>query len=75
MNHIFNPLNPEPWAPNPEHQTGPQSGLAHGWDRINNVQLFFFMGLSTRKNAKCYPTMTKWLRAAKDHTKKVEQND
>ena len=32
--------------------------LVHGWDRIKNVHCYSFLGLSTHKNVKCYPTMT-----------------
>ena len=32
--------------------------LVHGWDWIKNVH-FSLLGLSSHKNVKCYPTMTK----------------
>ena len=35
--------------------------LVHGWDRIKNVHSYSFLSLSTHKNDKCYPTMTKLL--------------
>ena len=31
----------------------------HGWDRIKNVHFYSSLGLSTHKNVKCYPAMTK----------------
>ena len=33
--------------------------LVHGWDRINNLHFYSLLGLSSHKNGKCYPTMTK----------------
>ena len=33
--------------------------LVHGWDRIENLFLYSLLALSTHKNVKCYPTMTK----------------
>ena len=33
--------------------------LVHGWDRIKHVHFYSLLGLSTHKNAKCYPTMVK----------------
>ena len=30
-----------------------------GPDRIKNLHFYSLLGLSTRKNVKCYPTMTK----------------
>ena len=33
--------------------------LVHGWDRIKNVHVYSLLGLSTHKNLKCYPTITK----------------
>ena len=35
--------------------------LVHGWDRINNLSFYSLLALSTHKNVKCYPTMTKSL--------------
>ena len=35
------------------------SCLVHGWDRTKNVHFYSLLGLSTHKNEKCYPTMTK----------------
>ena len=35
------------------------SGLVHGWDRIKNLSLYSLLALSTHKNVKYYPTMTK----------------
>ena len=33
--------------------------LVHGWHRIKHVHFYYVLGLSTHKNVKCYPTMTK----------------
>ena len=33
--------------------------LVHGWDRITNLYFYSLLALSTHKNVKCYPTMTK----------------
>ena len=33
--------------------------LVHGWGSIRNLNLYPLLGLSTLKNVKCYPTMTK----------------
>ena len=35
------------------------SKLAHGWNRIKNLHFYSSLALSTNKNVKCYPTMTK----------------
>ena len=35
------------------------SRLVHGWDRIKNPNLYSLLALSTHKNVKCYPTITK----------------
>ena len=37
----------------------PATLLVHGWDRIKNLNVYSSLGLSTHKNVKCYPTMTK----------------
>ena len=34
--------------------------LVHGWDRIKNLHFYSLLALSTHKNVKCYPTMTKF---------------
>ena len=37
-----------------------ESGLlVHGWDTINKLNSHSLLGLSTLKNVKCYPTLTK----------------
>ena len=33
--------------------------LVHGWDRIKHVHVYSLLALSTHKNVKRYPTMTK----------------
>ena len=33
--------------------------LVHGRDRNKNLHVYSLLGLSTHKNVKCYPTMTK----------------
>ena len=33
--------------------------LVHGWDRIKNLNFYSLLALSTHKNVKCYPSMTK----------------
>ena len=33
--------------------------LVHCWDNIKMLNLYSLLGLSTLKNVKCYPTMTK----------------
>ena len=45
------------------HESKAALNLVHGWDRNKNVHVYSFLGLSTHKNVKCYPTMTKgtWL--------------
>ena len=35
------------------------STVVHGRDRLKHVHSYSLMGLSTHKNVKCYPTMTK----------------
>ena len=35
--------------------------LVHGRDRIKNVHFYSLLGLSSHKNVKCYPTMTKYI--------------
>ena len=37
----------------------PSPLLVHGWDRIKNVNAYSLLALSTHKNVKYYPTMTK----------------
>ena len=38
----------------------PERILVHGWDRIRNFNnRYSLLALSTHKNVKCYPTMTK----------------
>ena len=34
--------------------------LVHGWDRIEMYFFYSLLGLSTHKNVKCYPTITKY---------------
>ena len=38
--------------------------LVHGWDKIKFFIFYSLLALSTHKNAKCYPTMTKVERVA-----------
>ena len=33
--------------------------LVHGWDSMKKEQFYSLLGLSTHKNVKCSPTMTK----------------
>ena len=33
--------------------------LVHGWDRIKHIHFYSLLALSTPKNVKCYPAMTK----------------
>ena len=35
------------------------STLVHGWDSIKNLNFYSLLALSTHKNVKCYPTVTK----------------
>ena len=37
----------------------PEQLLVHGWGRIKNLNAYSLLALSTHKNVKCYPTMTK----------------
>ena len=40
--------------------------LAHGWDRIKHLNCYSLLALSTHKNVKSYPTMTKAKRVSAD---------
>ena len=44
----------------PEIPTIKGHKLVHGWDRITNLKFYSLLALSTHKNVKCYPTMTKY---------------
>ena len=41
------------------HTHTPALILVHGWDRIRNLNFYSLLALSTHKNVKCHPTMTK----------------